>query len=72
MKEAENYTQVAFAETGTLPYLVRKHAADQIVVSGYATRLPTGVFRASYLSGLFRYFSRLIRVLSHENSLSEH
>jgi len=44
MKEAENYAQVAFAETGTLPYLVRKHAADQIVVSGYATRLPTGVF----------------------------
>jgi opine dehydrogenase len=36
--------QPVFAEAGTLPYLVRKHAVDRIVVSGYATRLPTGVF----------------------------
>lgn len=50
MKDAGNHAQVAFAETGTLPYLVRKHGLNHIVVSGYATRLPTGVF-PSHLSG---------------------
>ncbi|WP_173911126.1 NAD/NADP-dependent octopine/nopaline dehydrogenase family protein [Acinetobacter sp. Marseille-Q1618] len=44
MKDAGNNAKVAFAETGTLPYLVRKHGVNNIVVSGYATRLPTGVF----------------------------
>ncbi len=43
MKAVGNSAQVAFAETGTLPYLVRKHSENEIVVSGYATRLPTGV-----------------------------
>ena len=43
MRDAGNQAQVAFAETGTLPYLVRKHGVNQIIVSGYATRLPTGV-----------------------------
>lgn len=45
--EAGNASQVSFAETGTLPYLVRKHGAAEIVISAYATRLPTGVFPAS-------------------------
>ena len=47
MKEAGNQAELAFAETGTLPYLVRKHGVNHIVVSGYATRLPTGVFPSS-------------------------
>jgi opine dehydrogenase len=34
---------VSFAETGTLPYLARKHGPAEVVVSVYATRLPTGV-----------------------------
>ena len=50
MADAGNHSRVAFAETGTLPYLVRKHGADQLVISCYATRLPTGVFPAE-LSG---------------------
>lgn len=37
---------VSFAETGTLPYLARKHGPADVVISGYATRLPTGVFPA--------------------------
>lgn len=45
-KDAGNNADVSFAETGTLPYLVRKHGDAEIVVSGYATRLPTGVFPA--------------------------
>lgn len=41
-----NRAQVTFAETGTLPNLVRKHGPAEIVVSGYAKHLPTGVFPA--------------------------
>jgi opine dehydrogenase len=37
---------VAFAETGTLPYLTRKHAADEIAITIRAKRLPVGVFPA--------------------------
>ncbi|MRX50030.1 glycerol-3-phosphate dehydrogenase [Paracoccus sp. S-4012] len=35
---------VAFAESGTLPWLVRKHGFAEMVVSARATRLPTGIF----------------------------
>lgn len=38
--------EVAFAETGTLPYLARKHAADEIAITIRAKRLPVGVFPA--------------------------
>lgn len=44
LADSGNRADVAFAETGTLPYLVRKHGPAAIVVSCYATRLPTGVF----------------------------
>lgn len=43
-REAGNNAEVAYAETGTLPYLVRKHGINKVVISVYATRLPTGVF----------------------------
>ncbi|WP_116364681.1 NAD/NADP-dependent octopine/nopaline dehydrogenase family protein [Parahaliea mediterranea] len=46
MRDAENNADVSFAETGTLPYLARKHGPTRVVISGYATRLPTGVFPA--------------------------
>ena len=44
-RDAGNNARVAYAETGTLPYLARKHG-NTVVISGYATRLPTGVFPA--------------------------
>lgn len=44
MRKAGNNSRVAFCETGTLPYLARKHGANKVVISVYATRLPTGVF----------------------------
>ncbi len=50
-REAGNASEVAFAETGTLPYLARKHGPATIVVSAYATRLPTG-FLPARLSGV--------------------
>lgn len=44
MRNAGNGSRVAFCETGTLPYLARKHGPNKVVISVYATRLPTGVF----------------------------
>lgn len=46
MQTCGNMSEVAFAETGTLPYLARKHAKNQVTVSIRATRLPTGVYPA--------------------------
>ena len=46
VREAGGAPEVAFAETGTLPYLARKHAADEIAITIRAKRLPLGVFPA--------------------------
>lgn len=46
MRAAGNQADVTFAETGTLPNLVRKHGPAEIVVSAYGKHLPTGVFPA--------------------------
>lgn len=54
MVEAGNTCDVAFAETGTLPYLARKHGRAGVVISGYATRLPTGVFPKRLAESAFR------------------
>jgi opine dehydrogenase len=45
-RDSGNRADLSFAETGTLPYLVRRHGPASIVVSANATRLPTGVFPA--------------------------
>lgn len=50
---ARNDAEVAYAETGTLPYLVRKHGPAAITVSAYATRLPTGIFPAKHAARAF-------------------
>ena len=46
VRASGNDANVSFAETGTLPYLTRKHGADRIVITRRATRLPTGIFPA--------------------------
>jgi opine dehydrogenase len=37
---------IAVTEPGTLPYLTRKTAVDEVLVSGHTVRLPVGVFPA--------------------------
>lgn len=44
IRDAGSRAQVTFAETGTLPYLTRKHAADEVAITIRAKRLPTGCF----------------------------
>ncbi|HZB93976.1 MAG TPA: NAD/NADP octopine/nopaline dehydrogenase family protein [Stellaceae bacterium] len=45
-REAGARAEVSLAETGTLPYLTRKHGPAEIAITTRATRLPTGVFPA--------------------------
>ncbi|MBE2244335.1 MAG: NAD/NADP octopine/nopaline dehydrogenase family protein [Burkholderiaceae bacterium] len=45
--EAGSRAEVAWAETGTLPYLARKHGPTEVAITTRATRLPTGVFPAA-------------------------
>ncbi|GAA3178630.1 MULTISPECIES: NAD/NADP-dependent octopine/nopaline dehydrogenase family protein [Streptomyces] len=52
--DAGSGAEVAFAETGTLPYLARTHGPHEVAVSAYATRLPTGVLPARSADAAFR------------------
>ena len=42
-RDAGNRTDAAFAETGTLPWLTRKHGPFEVAITIRAKRLPTGV-----------------------------
>jgi opine dehydrogenase len=46
VREAGSRARVAWAETGTLPYLARKHGPAEVNVTVRAMRLPTGVYPA--------------------------
>ncbi len=46
LQEAGCRARVSFAETGTLPYLTRKHGPAEVAITIRAKRLPTGVFPA--------------------------
>jgi opine dehydrogenase len=43
-REAGNCAKVSFAETGTLPWLTRKHGPFEVAITIRAKRLPVGVF----------------------------
>jgi opine dehydrogenase len=43
-RDAGNRAQVSFAETGTLPWLTRKHSPFEVAITVRAKRLPVGVF----------------------------
>ena len=44
MRDAGNRAKVSFAETGTLPWLTRKHGPFEVAITIRAKRLPVGVF----------------------------
>jgi opine dehydrogenase len=46
VRESGNGADVLWAETGTLPYLARKHGEREVNVTIRAVRLPTGVYPA--------------------------
>jgi opine dehydrogenase len=43
-RDSGNPADVAFSETGTLPWLTRKHGPCEVAITVRAKRLPTGVF----------------------------
>jgi opine dehydrogenase len=43
VRDAGNRADAAFAETGTLPWLTRKHGPHEVAITIRAKRLPTGV-----------------------------
>lgn len=47
VREQGSTAAVSWAETGTLPWLARKHGDTVINISARATRLPTGVYPAA-------------------------
>jgi opine dehydrogenase len=56
IRDVGNRADFAFAETGTLPWLTRKHGPTTAAITTRATRLPTGVFPAKETD---RFFARL-------------
>jgi opine dehydrogenase len=44
IRDAGNRADFSFAETGTLPWLTRKHGPTTAAITARATRLPTGVY----------------------------
>ncbi|MBR0712973.1 NAD/NADP-dependent octopine/nopaline dehydrogenase family protein [Bradyrhizobium liaoningense] len=47
MRDAGNRAKACFAETGTLPWLTRKHGPFEVAITIRAKRLPVGVFPLS-------------------------
>lgn len=47
LRDAGSRAEVTFAETGTLPYLTRKHGPAEIAITVRAKRLPTGALPAT-------------------------
>ena len=43
-RDAGNHAKASFAETGTLPWLARKHGPFEVAITIRAKRLPVGVF----------------------------
>jgi opine dehydrogenase len=44
IRDAGNRADFSFAETGTLPWLTRKHGPTTAAITARATRLPTGIY----------------------------
>jgi opine dehydrogenase len=61
---------VAFAETGTLPWLTRKHGPTTTAITARATRLPTGVYPARRTDRALSVIRKLFPVEPVEDALS--
>ena len=56
--DAGNHADVSFAETGTLPWLTRKHGPHEVAITIRAKRLPTGVFPLRNANHALKVISR--------------
>lgn len=61
---------VAVAETGTLPWLTRKHGPEAVAITTRATRLPAGVFPARKAKQTLERIKRIFPIEPVEDALS--
>jgi opine dehydrogenase len=61
---------VAFAETGTLPWLTRKHGPNTAAITARATRLPTGVYPRRKKEEALQLIGKVFPVEPVEDALS--
>jgi opine dehydrogenase len=61
IREAGNRADFSFAETGTLPWLTRKHGPTTAAITARATRLPTGVFPARNAESAYRVLKKAFK-----------
>jgi opine dehydrogenase len=57
-RDAGNLAAVSFAETGTLPWLTRKHGPFEVAITIRAKRLPVGVFPLDTADHAFEVIGR--------------
>jgi opine dehydrogenase len=53
LRRAGEDATLVFAESGTLPWLARKHGPREIVITARATRLPTGIYPTHHVDWAF-------------------
>ena len=63
VRQAGNRAELAYAETGTLPWLTRKHGPTTCAITARATRLPTGVYPARHSERARAVYSRALASL---------
>jgi opine dehydrogenase len=61
LRDAGNRADLAFAETGTLPWLTRKHGPATAAITARATRLPTGVYPARSSQAAFSVLRKVFK-----------
>ena len=70
IRTGERAADVAFAETGTLPWLTRKHGPTTAAITARATRLPTGVYPARKSDSARKVIGKVFPVEPVEDALS--
>jgi opine dehydrogenase len=63
VRAAGSRAEIAWAETGTLPYLARKQAADEVRITIRAARLPTGAYPAKRSEHAFAVIRQAYQVI---------
>jgi len=70
VRQSGSRADVAYAETGTLPWLARKHGPTTAAITARATRLPTGVYPASAAGRAFAVLREVFPIEPVEDALS--
>ena len=63
VRNAGGNAEITFAETGTLPYLARKHGPAEVAITMRAKRLPTGAFPARCSAHAFEVIRKAYPVI---------